>query len=370
MSTLIVEVCCVEEILPHPNADRLERVRVKNWWCVAPIGQYHVGDKTVYVPPDAVLPAELGERWGIAKYCAPVKDSTDLRVRASRFRGIASFGTLQNLDDPSWEVGKDVREHFGITKYEPPLKTNDGEAAPAHENFHTYTEIENLGNYPSVLNDGEEVIVTEKLHGTNCRVGFINTGFDDETEAEKWEFMAGSHAINRKPANDKGTPSRYWWPLTEGNTEECRVRDCLFGIMYKENAKASVILFGEIFGAGVQDMQYGQKGIAFRVFDISVDGNYLSYEKKKAYLDRFGVPMVPILYEGSYSLAKMDELVDGPTTICTAEQIKESFKGREGIVITPKEERYDRDNLQGRTILKYISADYHDRRNKNRSEDH
>ena len=65
----------------------------------------------------------------------------------------------------------------------------------------------------------------------------------------------------------------------------------------------------------------------------------------------------------------MDELVDGPTTICKAEDIKEVFKGREGIVIKPVKERYD-PIVGSRTILKYVSADYHDRRNKNTTEDH
>ena len=46
-------------------------------------------------------------------------------------------------------------------------------------------------------------------------------------------------------------------------------------IREKEDAQSSVIVFGEIFGPGIQDMHYGQKGLAYRIFDISVDGKYL-----------------------------------------------------------------------------------------------
>jgi hypothetical protein len=81
------------------------------------------------------------------------------------------------------------------------------------------------------------------------------------------------------------------------------------------------------------------------------------------------VIMVPPLYCGPYSLAKMNELVDGPTTVCKPEDIVEPFKGREGIVIKPAKERFD-PILGGRTILKYVSADYHGRKNKNQTEDH
>ena len=146
----------------------------------------------------------------------------------------------------------------------------------------------------------------------------------------------------------------------------------LFDIAVEENAQSSVIVFGEIFGNGIQDMTYGCNAKDYRIFDIAVDQNYLDYDKMENYVKKyneFRLELVPLLYRGPYSLAKMDELVDGPTTICKAEDIKEVFKGREGIVIKPVKERYD-PIVGSRTILKYVSADYHDRRNKNTTEDH
>ena len=77
MSSLIVEVCSVKEIATHPNADRLERIRVKNWWCIGSKGHYKVGDKAVYLPPDSIIPEALAERWGIAKYCSPLARGID-----------------------------------------------------------------------------------------------------------------------------------------------------------------------------------------------------------------------------------------------------------------------------------------------------
>jgi RNA ligase (TIGR02306 family) len=365
MSTLIVEVCAIEEVKSHPNADRLEMIRVKNWWCISGIGTYKVGDKVVYVPPDSILSKELAERWGIAKYCAMLPKECNgerpdsLRVRACRLRGERSFGTIQTPDE-DWEVGHDVKEHYGIEKYEPPLKIGAGDAARPVEGFHVYTDIENIGNFPGIFQDGEEVVVDEKIHGTNCRIGVMLHPREPTGEFVP-TFMAGSHGLRRKRTDEKGTASLYWHPYN-GNIE-----DLLLEVFYA-NDKKPVIIFGEIFGPGIQDMHYGQGTKAFRAFDIAIDGRYMDCDNKSAILQKHNIPQVPFIYRGPFSMEKMDELVDGPTMVCESGDIKQPFKGREGIVIRPAKERYD-ENI-GRVILKCVSVDYHERKNKNATEDH
>ena len=377
MSSLIVEVCAVEEIAPHSNADRLEKVRVKNWWCIAGKGHYKVGDKCVFVPPDAILPEELANRWGIAKFLAPLGRNIDgsrptgLRVRAASFRGERSYGTVQDVDDPTWLVGMDLLDHFGITKYEPPVKSHAGDAAPEIAAFHAYTDIENFGNFPGVFTEGEEVVIDEKIHGTNCRVGLIPTAdggqFDNLVFHEYKMFVAGSHGVRRKEFDAAGKPSLYWMPLWVNTDTKNVVREMLEYIF--ERSKSPVVLFGEIYGPGVQDMHYGLDFKTFRVFDMSVGGKYLDYDEKTVLWEKFGIPAVPVIYRGPFSLKVCEELVNGPTTVCNPGSIKEPFKGREGIVIRPVHERFD-PTLGGRAILKYVSVDYHERKNKNQSEDH
>ena len=352
MSSLIIEVCQIEEIAEHPAADRLERIRIKNWWCIAPKGYYKIGDKVVYFPPDSIINEDLANRWGIAKYCQAVDGG--FRIRAARFRSVPSFGCVQDLDDPSWTIGQDLCEHYGVLKYEPPPKMLGGDSESPHPAFHIYTDIENLGNFPSVFQEGEEVIVEEKIHGTNSRVGMI---FDDG----EWRFMAGSHTTRKKPFDSDQRESMYWWPLNHCEGVADLLRD-VCGQTY------NVVLFGEIFGRKIQDMQYGQSGLAFRAFDIAVDGQYLDNSERLELLSQYHVESCPELYWGPFSIQKMNELVDGPTLVCDVAQIKEPFKGREGIVIRPIQERYD--VALGRVILKYVSVDYHDRKNKSRTEDH
>ena len=364
-STLIVEVCAVEEVLKHPNADKVELVRVKNWVAVAPIGQFKVGDKCVYLPPDCVIPEQLADRWGITKYCPPLPRQIDgsrppgCRIKAQRFRGERSFGTVQLPDDPTWPVGMSVVDYYGVTKYEPPMRATDGDAAPPVAAFHTYTSIENINNFPGVLCPDDEVVCSEKIHGTNFRVGLVMHPHPDTGEGT-WQWMAGSHGTRRKEFNEKGVRSMYWMPLHQ----ECLtdpLRDVIRDIVISHEAKSAVIAFGEIFGPGVQDMQYGQKGLSFRIFDIAVDGKYLDFDVMIKCING-RVETVPYLYRGPFSLEKIAELTDGPTTICASEDAGK-FKGREGIVIRPVKERYSADLPNfGRVVLKSVSVDYYERK--------
>jgi RNA ligase (TIGR02306 family) len=365
MSTLVVEVCEVKAVYPHPQADALEFITVKGWQVIVQkaLG-LAVGQKVVYFPPDSVLPSELAERLGITKYLAPLPREIDgtrkpgLRVRAARLRGEPSYGTIDHSVDPAWEVGRDVKDHYGVTKFEPPVRPTDGDALPPLAAFHGYTDIENIRNFPDILKPGEEVVITEKLHGKNCRLGLIRVPGEG---CDTFEFMAGSNDVRRKEVDAKGRPSDFWRPMSEP------VR-ALLG--HLSDSKHSVVLFGELYGSGVQDMAYGLgNGIkGFRAFDIAVDGKYLGFDAKVELFHRFGVESVPHLYRGPFSWEAVEEQTYGPTTLCPPESAGR-FGGREGCVVTPVVERYDADlGGSGRVILKSISADYLAR--KGGTEDH
>ncbi len=160
MSTeLIVPVALIEEVKPHPNADRLEIAQILGWQVVVPRAQHHAGQKVVYFPPDAVLEPEVSDRFGVTQYLSKG------RVRCARLRGEPSFGFVVLPDDPSWEVGQNVAEHYRALKYEPPFRPTAGDSEHPHPLFARYTDIENLRNYPGVFQPGEPVVVTEKVHG-------------------------------------------------------------------------------------------------------------------------------------------------------------------------------------------------------------
>ncbi len=339
MSECIVEVCAIEKVYPHPNADALELAQIKGWQCVIPLGKYRAGDLVTYIPIDSMIPLTHSDRWGVTKYLSVKSASHDMempvaagRVRCARLRGEPSFGVLVDREDPAWQEGQDVRAHYGIFKYIPPLKPTAGDAEAGHPLFVEYTEVENLRNFPGVLEEGEAVVVTEKLHGTNCRVGQI-----------EGEWMAGSMSLRRKrPADAAMAGSTYWFPFTLPAVRE---------LVETEGAKhRQFILFGEVYGSKIQDLHYGCKGrLGFRAFDILADGKYLDADAFLSLCAQFGVEAVPVLYRGAYSLATIRAHSEGATTLGDAHI-------REGVVVKPVSERVN--PKVGRVALKYIGDPY------------
>lgn len=357
MSSLIVEVCRVEDVRAHPNADRMAIARVKGWeTCIVRHAdgttQFNPGDLCVYFPPDCVLPQELSDRLGVTKYLSPLPMNPDgsrppgFRVRVANLRGFKSYGLIMTCEDPQWEVGNDVAAHYGVTKYEPPLRTQDGESEPAHPAFHRYFDMENIRNFPDWFNEGEEVVVTEKIHGQNARLGLIR----DTAVGERpvWRWMAGSHDLRRKRLDRNEKVSSFWLCFNEpirrllcavsgcGYTpEEIDVEPEVRGLA----TEADVVLFGERYGSGIQDMAYGLRNArAFRAFDMTVNGRYLDFDAKVEWFDRFGVERVPVLYRGPFQFEQITELAEGATTLCDANEAG-TFSGREGVVVVTVKER-------------------------------
>lgn len=357
MSKTIVEVLTIDAIDPHPNADRLEIATIRGAKTVVTKDKYQVGDKVVFFPPDLLVPENLGRQLGVSNYLKHAEFPGDIvktpcRVAGARVRGQVSFGFVVPVgevffgEDANIPVGTDATAYFNAHKYEPPVKVSEGCRRKDHPAFPRYTDIDNYYRYPNAIPEGTPVRITEKIHGRNCRVGLVRG------ESGDWEFVAGSHNFPRKKPEEGAKPCIYWEPL-----EDKAVLDLLTGLCDEQH---SVVAYGEIYGQGCQDLDYGvQQGQReFRVFDILFDGRYLDWADVRDVCKLHGVQTVPLLYEGPFTVAKMSELTDGPTTIRTP---RAKFKGREGVVVTPLTETCS-EVLGGRMILKSISADYLDRK--------
>lgn len=350
MSKVFVEVVTVDALVPHPNADRLEIAKVLGTQVCVQKGSYKVGDLAIYFPPDMILPEVQSAELGVQQYLKEI-GGVRCRVGAARLRGVPSYGFLAKVPDLFIvQVGDDVSIHYDAVKYEPPVKVaRDGGVhapCPFHlpevPNFHRYTDIQHYYRYAKALEPGTPVRITEKIHGANCRVGLIK--IDGE-----FDFVAGSH---RKRLKHPGTERQcaYWAAIDTPGVMELLSALC--------DEQHDVVIYGEIFGPGVQDMDYGQEGRAFRVFDISIDGRYIDADHLKEACDLFGVEMVPVLYEGPWNPELLEDLTHGTSVVGPH---RGKFKGREGVVITPLTETYS-DYLGGRLVLKSVSADYLDRK--------
>ena len=205
---IMTQVVTIDEIRVHPNAEKLEIALVKGWSCVVKKGEYKAGDLCVYFQPDTILPKTWTDKFGVTNYCS--EKPQGMRIRSAKIRGCVSLGLLVKPEDASWEVGRDVAEFYGAEKYEPPFVSGQEDMESEHALFIKYTDIENMRNYPHIFNDGETVVVTEKIHGESVRCGII-----------EGKRMSGSHTHRRKePEAGTEAKSRYWFPWSIPEVKE------------------------------------------------------------------------------------------------------------------------------------------------------
>lgn len=345
MSTLRVtaEVLSVHE---HPGADALELAQVGLYRAVVAKGAYRTGEVAIYIPEQAVLPAGLIEELGLTGRLA---GSGADRVKAIRLRGEVSQGivcrpkALAGVDlTRAAAEGTDFAERLGITKWVPPIPpTMNGEIESA-PNLLRWVDIENIQRYPGIFEPGEPVVLTEKLHGSACLLTY--TADEGRVFVSSKGFGAKSLALREDPRN------LYWRAIRGHGVAEAAER------LAKRLGARRVGIFGEVYGAGVQDLGYGADGrretLGYAVFDVSAE-----IDGEVQWLDPAGLlhgelPLVPQLYEGPYDIERVLELASGRETVSGRE-----LHLREGVVIRPAVER--RSPVTGsRAIAKAVSPAY------------
>ena len=319
MSEFKIEVVEIGKIEKHPNADNLSITHIHDGYpVIIRTGDFKEGDKAVYVPVDSVIPLDA-PKWAFL--------NGHNRIKAKKLRGVFSMGLLVQADS-GWYIGQDVREVMNIVKYEPPEPlTVRGENEHCPFAFPNYTDVEALRRWPDILEVGEEVILTEKLHGASSKYVFH--------DGQLW---VGSHH-NVKKYN----PDNMWWKVAEKYQLEKRLAEI-----------PDYILYGETYG-NVQDLKYGasKNDLFLAFFDAFslASGKYVNWDSLVMVLSLAGLLTFspPILYRGPWA-HNLVSLSDGPSLVPRANHV------REGFVVKPTTERFH-DSI-GRVILKMHGEDY------------
>ena len=383
MAEFEVKVVRIDDVIDHPNADRLTIVKIGGYRCIANKKEdgswrYAAGDLVVYIPEQAVVPEttlKLIGFWDEEKGKGMLAGSKGDRVKAIKLRDVFSQGILVPVEKEVPEKaitnavkfigddgevhhqvvheGMDVADLFGIIKYEPPIPTQmAGEVWNAAGKTIRY-DVENIQKYPDVFKDGEYVVATEKLHGTWCCYGIHVSQVDGERISVVTSKGLSAKGLAFK-FYEKNMRSNLYLQVLERSrdTEDEDILERLESWMFDNDVEEPVYLLGEIFGRGVQDLGYGEPVPVFRLFDVYVgqpgQGRYMGVEEKSVLAKELNIDTVPFLYRGPFSMEKMEELRDG-----------QDFSGsniREGIIILPLEEREDLE--LGRVQLKFVSPAY------------
>jgi RNA ligase (TIGR02306 family) len=348
MSTFQVPIVRIGKVGKHPNADSLSITQADGCPCIFRTGDLNPGDLAIYVPVDSVIQEDTPfakEHLSFLKY-----KNGSRRIRAMKIRGLFSMGVLvplarvEHLEVPS--EGFDMSASLGITKYEEAESIVLGGEQERDPGYMPVYDMESYRRHRDIFEVGEEVVVTEKLHGCNAR--FIHDGH---------RLWVGSHRT---------------WKRVDSDSVWSRIARA-FNLEEKLRAHPMLGIYGEVYG-DVQDLKYGSgRGeLQFAIFDAYVPHrpeivmnqmivehapDYTVREHQARYMDfdefrqlsvELGLFMVPVLYAGPFDPAVVEPLADGYSTF--ADHI------REGIVIKPRAEAWH--PKVGRKVLKLVSEAY------------
>lgn len=383
MSHFEVPVVRITKVEDHPNADRLSLVYFREFITISAkledgSHRHSEGDLIIYVPEGAVVPEYLLKQgfWDENKSKGILAGSKGNRVKAIKLRDVMSQGIMFPVepitDSPEHEFfrgadgvihnhegtakpvieGDDVAEFLSVVKYEPPIPASMSGQVRGTPIYLPKHDVENIKKYPDYFKETDNIVITEKIHGTMTGIGF-----DPRVSDEPFVFSKGLGAKGMVFKREDNESNLYVQMLIkEGYIDRLKIITLNYLKMTRnitDIENESVYFFGETYGKGVQDLHYdGMNAANLRLFDMCFleNGEYVWVDMLK-FLEcchMSGVPFVPYLHEGrAYDMKLLrDKYRDGSSEL--GNNIKE------GIVIRKTDEHKSSERL----VLKDISDDY------------
>lgn len=333
MSNFKVEVVKLGPVGKHPNADSLGITSVGGQNCIFNLeGNWQEGDLAIYVPAESVVPLDRPYFSWLRK---DEKEVTR-RVKPMRLRGIYSEGFLIRPSEcfdhrSNLEAGQDVTKDLGVVKYVEPESFVMGGENESDPGFMPHYDMEPYFKFKHLLEDSEQVVVTEKIHGCNARFAYVNG-----------RLWVASHGCVKRM-----DPNNLFWKVA-----------VKYDLEKKLQMFPGIVFFGEIYGQ-VQDLKYGitqAEGYQLRFFDSFDSGRetnqpskWFSHSYTKEMVEAMGLTMVPVLYTGPL-------VRDVVESMRTGKSVLDGGTIREGLVIRPIQERWNQET--GRTLFKIVSEEY------------
>lgn len=255
----------VVEVNPIVGADRIQLATVicgtSGKWTGVVGKELEISESVVVFLQDALLPPDA--RWAFM-------EKQNWRVRMCRFRGAPSECLI--LRNPRMdEIGTDLTEVFGVTKYEKPIPA--GAAGDIAGNFPSWikrTDEDNFQRTPELVDrmKTEPWFATEKADGTSCTV---------------WNCMVDgrlrvcSRNYELKEFTESGGSNLYWRIARKYAMERI---PALHAIQF------------EICGPGVQGNPMGlaeQEIRVFNVYDV-LNRRTLSFNELRLCCEKYTLP--------------------------------------------------------------------------------
>ena len=337
MERKLASIRIISELTPIPGADRIVSAKVDGWTCVVPKDQFKVGDKCIYFEIDSVIP--------IAQWNEILrKDSIDkpLRIKTKKFKKCIAQGLcwdLSILPIGNYEVGDDVTQILGVTKYEPVIPAElAGLIRGSFPSGHiSKSDEERIQNIPQIIDYCREtklkMIGTLKCDGTSATFAMVPKDTPKDYCVCSRNLMLTESETN------------IYWKMSRkyGIKEILESYDDMYGIQ------------SEIVGPSIQGNRMALKEVEIRVFNVKniSQNRYLDRAEMEAFCQKHNLPIVPVVYSAIF---------DENTSMQSLMEISNKLKydgglPAEGIVWRPEHETTC-DILNGRLSFKVVSNEF------------
>lgn len=369
MSDWQPQIVKIEKVEKHPDADALDVVTVLgDYPVITKRNEFKVGDLAGYIPIDSIVPdidyfyflcpklydkyeenGEVKQRQVGTKYPIGSVPEKYRIIKAKKIRGTYSQGMLVPTNaDCIWAecplfAGDSIVDLIGLKKWEEPEEENlpglkktrtNAEKAPSGWSIPHY-DVDGVRKYIDCLKPNEEVVLTEKIHGSNA--GFCHDGT---------RLWVKSRNYYKKMDQDD-----MWWDIA-----------LRYDLENKLAQFPGMVFFGEVYGQ-VKGFRYdtviekaGECGILrtrIRFFDIfdTKKLRYLDYDERVKMIAAAELDAVPELYRGPWlGKEQMYPYAEGKSTL-------NEKHVREGWVLNTLKERYE-PRLDSRMQVKLVGEGY------------
>ena len=330
MSRKLASIKTINDLLPIEGKDRIELAIVDGWQIIVKKGEYKIGDKTVFVEIDSVLPEKPEFEFLRSK---------NFRIKTMKMSGVLSQGICFPISilpkDREYNVEDDVTDIIGIKQYEVtrdieseavtnninnskfqhpifkilfkysifrklllPKKQNKGFPEFIHK-----TDETRIQNIPNILKNKDiKYVVREKIDGQSGT--FFLKRMPKKWFWQKQNYDFGVCSRNLRLWNENN--SSFWFVAKKYN-----IKNVLMDLIGDHEF---VAIQGECVASNVQGNKYKVTEPDLYVFNlIYPDGKVQCLDYEVEFLNKYGLKCCPLVAEDFVLPDTVNEMLDYAT---------------------------------------------------------